>query len=100
MTNERRSVRFAVLLAVVFVWGVGVAGGAPLGAVTEYTCSFAGCSPGGIAAGPDGKLWFINSTATPRAVGLLDPTTGAMSSFPVPTTSIPRFRIVAGPDGN
>src|SRR4051812_46272604 len=100
MTKERRCVRVAVLLAFALVFGAAAASAAPLGTVTEYACSFAGCSPGGIAAGPDGKLWFINSSATPRTVGLIDPTTGAMSSFPVPATSAPRLRIVAGPDGN
>ena len=59
-------------------------------------------SPGtkrfGITAGPDGNLWFTDATAD--AIGEINPTTHAISSFPFPQPVPIPYGITAGPDGN
>jgi hypothetical protein len=50
-----------------------------------------------VAAGPDGNVW-----ATEQAMGQIfkiDPTTGAVTRFALPASTVP-FQITAGPDGN
>jgi len=49
-------------------------------------------------AGPDGNLWFIENSA--NKIGMIDPTTHAMSEFPIPTANSNPWGITAGPDGN
>ncbi len=46
----------------------------------------------GIAVGPDGNLWF--SEATSSKIGMINPTTDAITVFPTPTASFqsPRDR--------
>ena len=41
--------------------------------------------PHGITAGPDGNLWFTETRA--GKIGMINPTTHAITEFPVPTTS-------------
>ena len=68
---------FALLFGVVIAFGVGPAGAAPVGAITE----FAGLNPGGnpaqVVAGPDGNLWFSDRSG---AVGRIT-TGGAVTEF-------------------
>ena len=52
-------------------------------------------SPAGITAGPDGALWFTNSTTT-RSGG--SPRPGSVTTSPIPRSSHP-WGIAAGPDG-
>jgi streptogramin lyase len=54
--------------------------------------------PGGITAGPDGNLWFTEISA--NAVGMINPTTHAISSFAIPTSNSQPRGITSGPDGN
>ena len=83
----------AVLVAVpVAALGAGVPAGASLGAISTYTSSSLS-SPGGIAAGPDGALWFTNNTSIGRIT-----TAGKITHFTGPGISDPRY-ITAGPDG-
>ena len=69
------------------------------GTVTRFT---SGLNPGSavrsIAMGTDGNLWF-SDPGTTRAVGMINPTTHAISEFSLPSTSMP-LGIAAGPDGN
>jgi streptogramin lyase len=67
-------------------------------AITEYPTPYPkfGASVG-IATGPDGNLWFTDKGD--NAVGMINPTTHAISEFTVPTTCWP-YAIAAGPDGN
>jgi streptogramin lyase len=53
----------------------------------------------GLVAGPDGNLWFTEST--PSAIGMINPTTHAISEFSVGLNpgSRPGASIVVGPDG-
>jgi len=52
----------------------------------------------GIAAGPDGNLWFTDSSA--NSIGAINPTTHAISLFSLPTPNALPNAITAGPDGN
>jgi streptogramin lyase len=69
------------------------------GLVTRFTI---GVNPGSavrsIAMGPDGNMWF-SDPGTTRAIGMIDPTTQAISEFSLPASSMP-LGIAAGPDGN
>ncbi len=69
----------------------------PQGAVTEFTIPTAASSPRGIAAGPDGNVWFTQ-TAVNR-IGRIT-ASGAVTEFIVPTTNSSPNDITAGPDGN
>ena len=50
----------------------------------------------GIAAGPDGNLWF--SDVVGNRIGRIS-TAGTISEFPVPTANSQPLGITAGPDG-
>ena len=52
----------------------------------------------GITAGPDGNLWFTEHDAD--KIGMINPTTHAITEFPVPTANADPNGISAGPDGN
>ena len=61
--------------------------------ITEYPVS---TSSFGIAAGPDGALWFTGYSG--NSIGRLT-TGGALSTFPVPTASAGPYIIAVGSDG-
>jgi virginiamycin B lyase len=65
--------------------------------VTEYGTGITG-HPLVIAAGPDGNLWFTESPG--NKIGRIDPATGTVSEFPVPTFQSAPWEIAAGQDGN
>ena len=66
-------VRLVVLLGAAMLFGASVAGAAPLGAITEFTAGLnPGAHPTGIAAGPDGNLWFADPGTT-SAIGRISP---------------------------
>ena len=95
-----RALRVA-LAGVVFVWlllgssvgafGVGVARGATVGEITEFAIPTPGSQPTGIAAGPDGNLWFTQD----GAIGRITPN-GMVTEYPVNSPT----DVAAGPDGN
>ena len=58
----------------------------------------ANSDPFGITAGPDGNLWFTEYGG--NKIGMINPTTHAISEFPVPTAGCRPRGITAGPDGN
>jgi len=66
--------------------------------ITEFPVPGTTFSPNGIAAGPDGNLWFTDGGH--NAIGMINPTTHAVSEFAVPTASAYPYAIAAGPDGN
>ena len=68
----------------------------PDGAITEYSAGISG-HPVTIAAGPDGNLWFTESPG--NRVGRIDPTSGVVTEFMVPTFQSAPWEITAGPDG-
>ena len=82
-----------VLVAVVAL----VLGAAPATAatLTEYPLPNPASQPQGIVAGPDGALWFTETTGARIGRIALD---GTISEYPLPTPTAPSD-ITAGPDG-
>jgi streptogramin lyase len=71
------------------------AAAAPVGQVTEFSAGItANSRPAGIAAGPDGNLWFTESNG--NRIGRITPA-GAVTEFTAAGTPT---GIAAGPDGN
>ena len=70
--------------------------GTPTPPVTEFAIPTADSSPMGIAAGPDGNLWFTEYQA--NKIGRITPS-GTITEFPLANGSSP-YGIAAGPDGN
>jgi streptogramin lyase len=74
----------------------------PTGVETLFTVP--GANPGetgatnGITTGPDDRLWFTMQSS--NKIGALDPATGALSLYQVPTTGSQPLNITTGPDGN
>ena len=94
----RRASLIPLLLGVLVVFGVGVAGAAPLGEITEFS---AGMNPGGnpaqVVAGSDGNLWFSDRSG---AVGRIT-TAGTITEFSSGLNPGSAVRSIAmGPDGN
>lgn len=63
----------------------------------EYNIPASGASADGIAAGPDGNLWFADPGT--NAIGRIT-TSGSITEFPIPTSNSRPYQIVSGPDGN
>jgi streptogramin lyase len=95
--------RLSAVVLLVFV-GVLTAVGAAAASTPTLTAFSTGLNsgahPGGIAAGPDGNLWFTDGGTTP-AIGEINPSTHAITEFSTGLNpgSAPDD-IVAGPDGN
>ena len=70
----------------------------PDGHVPGLTCSYTTSHPaeGGIAAGPDGALWFTEGFGS--KIGRIT-TDGRLTEYPIPTADSNPIGIVAGPDG-
>ena len=69
----------------------------PAGRITEYPVPTVASRPDGIAAGPDGNLWFTEAGG--NKIGRITPT-GSITEYPVPTANSYPYGIAAGPDGN
>ena len=65
------------------------------GAVAEFQVGTT--QPAGIAAGPDGNLWFAELSG--NKIGRITPA-GVITEFLVPSSSSTPYAIAAGPDGN
>ncbi len=63
--------------------------------VAEFTVPTSGSQPWGIAAGPDGALWFTESSKIGRMT-----TAGVFTEYALPVAGTYPNAIVAGPDGN
>src|SRR5262245_55081468 len=77
-------------------------GGLPVAAVgqqfiTEYPVPTAERDLTGIAAGPDGNVWFTEFSG--NKIGRITPN-GVITEFPIPTADSGPVGITAGPDGN
>ena len=68
----------------------------PSGTLTYFTLS-PGVGPRGIAAGPDGAIWFALTNV--GRIGRLTPA-GTLTQFVLPDAGSGPFGITAGPDGN
>src|SRR5438309_313530 len=69
---------------------------AAVGDATEYPTPTGG-TPRGIAAGPDGNLWFTEENLNKVASVT---TSGVFTEYPIPTANSGPYDIAAGPDGN
>ncbi|HTA37620.1 MAG TPA: hypothetical protein VK760_01020, partial [Candidatus Acidoferrales bacterium] len=65
------------------------------GVFTHFPVTTANSHPYGIAAGPDGNIWFTESAG--NKIGKMT-TVGAVTEYPVPTGASGLTNIVAGPD--
>ena len=68
-----------------------------LSSITEFPLVQNTPLPFGITAGPDGALWFTESSA--NKIGRVT-TAGTFTEFSIPTASTKPFDIAPGPDGN
>jgi streptogramin lyase len=65
--------------------------------VSEFGVT-AGSQPSGITSGSDGNLWFTEFAG--NRIGVINPTTHAISEFTIPTAGSGPQGITAGPGGN
>ena len=104
MFGIRRGSRALAGLAALAVW-VGLAAYAPpavagtVGEITEFSTGLTpGAVPFGIAAGPDGNLWFTELSGD--RIGRITPA-GVITEFSTGLTAgAGPLGIAAGPDGN
>src|SRR5437667_299854 len=93
-----RPVRWFVLLFVSLLMVVASAPTAQANTGLKlFPTPTASSRPTGIAAGPDGNLWFTETGA--NAIGRITPA-GVITEFPIPTANSSPWAITAGPDGN
>jgi streptogramin lyase len=65
--------------------------------VTLFSIPTATANPSGIAAGPDGNLWFTEQSG--NKIGQMTPN-GGFAEFLIPSANAAPFAIAAGSDGN
>lgn len=97
------------LVRLLFGWPLGLLAvlllPTPALAIDEWTLPNPSSGPAGITTGPDGALWFTEETPGPTSpggpggnrIGRIT-TSGAITEYPIPTTSAQPAEIVAGPD--
>ena len=99
--SSRTSVVVAVIAAVLAVWWAPAVTAAPPDGITEYPLPsgllYPQKVPSGIAAGPDGNMWFTEYQG--NAIGRITPD-GTITEYPLPTAGSQPNGIAAGPDGN
>jgi streptogramin lyase len=86
-----------IVAIVLFSAGAGLTSPASAQTISEFPIPTSGSYPWGIAAGPDGNLWFTENLG--NKIGRITPA-GAITEFAIPTSSSRPWRIAAGPDGN
>jgi streptogramin lyase len=86
----------AALLVALALSGSSLA--APVGQISQFATPTPSSGPEGIAAGPDGNLWFAEINAS--KIGEINPVTDAISEFATPTPNSSPLGITTGPDGN
>jgi streptogramin lyase len=98
------ALRVTVLIAALLALGVGAAGAAPLGQITEFSSGFSpGATVGSLTPGADGNVWFADRGTT--AMGQIT-TAGVVSEYSggFPAGSVPGAGsgggLTYGPDGN
>jgi sugar lactone lactonase YvrE len=69
----------------------------PAGQITQFGVPSSNTSISWITAGPDGNLWFTESSG--NKIGRIT-TSGVVTEFPIPTAASNPLIITAGPDGN
>jgi len=71
----------------------------PQGVITEYEIPDQSV-PEDFVTGPDGNIWFIDNTGYPGQICKYVPSTGAITTYPVPTSGAELNSLADGPDGN
>ncbi len=94
---SRRSGRSAALILALV--GVSLAGFARGQVITEFPIPTANSFPYGIAAGPDGNLWFAEISGLANNIGRIT-TAGVVTEYLIPTAFSNPQGVAAGPDGN
>ena len=101
MRRSRRASAPVVLLLLGAVFLNIAPAYAAAGTVTEYPLTSRFAVPWGIAAGPDGAVWFAESQG--NKIGRMTPN-GQLTEYPLPVDpNLPSYQpenIVTGPDGN
>jgi sugar lactone lactonase YvrE len=70
---------------------------ASLTGITEFAIPTANSGPQGITVGPDGNLWFVETSASKIAKVT---TGGTITEYATTTANAGPYDIVSGPDGN
>jgi virginiamycin B lyase len=65
--------------------------------ISEFAIPTGNSEPAGIAAGPDGALWFTEENEFANKIGRVT-TSGSFTEFPIPTPSSDPVEIALGPD--
>jgi virginiamycin B lyase len=96
----RTAVAVAIAVVAVQVQVVAPVSAATVpGVITEFSVPTSNSTPSGIAAGPDGNLWFTENGSSANKIGRITPS-GVVTEFPIPTPNSRPDEIAAGPDGN
>jgi streptogramin lyase len=66
--------------------------------IAEFSVPTPSATPWSITSVPDGNLWFTERDG--NKIGMINPTTHAITEFPIPTANSWPIGITAGPDGN
>jgi streptogramin lyase len=85
------------LLTLVTLFGLFFAAVASGQTFTEFTIPTASSGPLGVAADPDGNLWFAETNG--NQIGRIT-TAGVFTEFVIPTSGSFPYEIASGPDGN
>ncbi|HEX3697853.1 MAG TPA: hypothetical protein VH374_20940 [Polyangia bacterium] len=67
--------------------------------ITEFAIPTSS-QPGGLCAGPDGKIWFLHQSTAPSAVGNLTTAGTNFALINIGVTNTGPISITGGPDGN
>ena len=94
--DPRITSAIALSLATTAIVLLGWPASARAQSITEYPIPTSASGPNGIAAGPDGALWFTETNA--NKIGRIT-TAGAITEFRIPTSSSNPIYITAGSDG-
>jgi len=92
--NDGKKAIISILLAAATIGALS--GRAFSQTIEEFPVPTPGSSPQFIAAGPDGNLWFTESSAD--RIGRISPG-GVIVEFPLPSSGSEPWRITTGPDG-
>ena len=97
-TSSKTSVVIVTIAAVLTaLWLPTALAAPPPGTLATYPLPTSGSGPFGIAAGPDGNVWFTEDLG--NKIGRITPA-GSITEYSVPTTGSRPSGIAAGPDGN
>jgi streptogramin lyase len=94
MSPRRSLIPGAVLVGVVLLVVLPASAAGPT--ITQFAIPTANSHPEGIAKGPDGNVWFVESSAA--KIGRMTPA-GTFSEYPLSTSAFAKG-ISTGPDGN